>query len=458
MLTSSERVFGGRAAGAGATTLSTLLTARAAAAAGEPALSRLGGDTLTWGELDRRVTAVAAALRQVTAPGQRAAILIAPSPEHVVAFLGAIRAGLVAIPRPGRAAFADAEPSIVLATADTVPATRRFLAGLETCGHRVLAVDIVDAAPDFTEDPVAAEDVAFLQYPGGVMVTHANVVANARQAATVLPERTVVSWLPPDDPLGLLLTIALPVTTGRPAVLVDRQRVLADGLHWPDAATLVSDADPDLARLRDAVGASRVCHVLAEATALVAVAGEPAGQLVAIVDADGRRLPAGTAGELWVSGPNVARGYWNRPEESARVFCALITGDDEPRWWLRTGDIGVLAASGELTVTGRCEDLVAGHRPTDLEATATGAHPAVCRSIAFAAGDPAGAVLGVELATGVVPPPRGEVERAVRAALAAGHGLAPRRVVVLPPGGLPPTRGLCRDRFAAGLLAEDGLR
>ncbi|QKV78679.1 AMP-binding protein [Amycolatopsis sp. Hca4] len=162
------------------------------------------------------------------------------------------------------------------------------------------------------------EDVAYLQYPGGVMVTHANVLANARQAAEVLGRATVVTGLPPSDPLGLVLGVAVPIVTDRPAVLGDDASV-------PEA-------------LREA-------YVVAEATALVAC-GRPAGQRVAIVDRDGRRVPAGDLGEIWVSGPNVARGYWRRPGESARVFCARLTGDDEPRWWLRTGDQGFLDPAG----------------------------------------------------------------------------------------------------------------
>ncbi|SEF26239.1 Acyl-CoA synthetase (AMP-forming)/AMP-acid ligase II [Amycolatopsis pretoriensis] len=427
MLTSSERVFGGRVAEAGATTLSTLLARRAGVAGGEPALTWLA-TTLTWASLDRRVTAVAAALRQVTEPGQRAAILIARPVDHVVAFLGAIRAGLVAIPLDtgNRAAVTDAEPSIVLATADSVTATRRFLSTLDTCGHRVLAVDIVEKAKEFTEDPVAGEDVAYLQYPAGVMVTHANVVANARQAAAELPGRTIVSWRPPSDPLGLLLAVAVPITTGRPVVLVDRR----PPLHLPlDAGVLASAADPDLVRFREAFAADalRVCHVVAEATAVVAVEGAPAGQRIAIVDPAGRRRPAGEAGEIWVSGPNVGRGYWNRPAESARVFCAFLADDDEPRWWLRTGDLGVLDGSATLSVLGR---VVAGHDSRELEATAKGAHPAV-REAAATGGERAVVVVGLRPR---VVPPRGEVERAVRAALAAEHGLTPRRVVVLPAG------------------------
>ncbi|WP_370967824.1 AMP-binding protein [Amycolatopsis sp. cg9] len=447
MLTSSER----------ATTLATLLTARATAAGTEEALTWLDdgeATTVTWGELDRRVTAVAAALRQVTERGQRAAVLVAHPVEHVVAFLGALRAGLVAIPAgPDRArVFADAEPAIVLATSATVAATRRFLATLDTCGHRVLAVDAVPDAPGFTEDPVAAGDVAYLQYPGGVLVTHANVVANARQAAGVLGPGALVSRLPGGDPLGLLLGVAVPLVTGRPVVVSARLESLVE---LGPVTTLVSFADPELARVRAAFAAGqlRVCYTVAEATALVAC-GHPAGQRVAIVDPGGRRLPAGEAGEIWVSGPNVARGYWNRPAESARVFCALIAGDDEPRWWLRTGHLGVLAESGELSVLDA--DFAAGHHPRDLEATAGEAHPAVRDAAAFAVPG-AQVVLVVELAAGIVPP-RGAVERAVRGALSTRHGLTPRRVVVLSAGELPPTRAECRERYLAGLPTPDGLR
>ncbi|MEV4055040.1 AMP-binding protein [Amycolatopsis sp. NPDC049688] len=418
-------------------TLSKLLARRAAAAGDEPSMTWPGArTTLTWAGLDRRVTAVAAALRRVAEPGQRAAILIAPSPAYAVAFLGVLRAGLVAIPAgpDGRAhVLADAQPSIVLATAATVTAVRRFLSALDTCGHRVLAVDAVPDAP-FAETAPSPEGVAYLQYPGGVMVTHANIVANARQAAPLLAHPSVTTWLPPSDPLGLLLGVAAPVVTGRPVVLVDRRDVLAGAAGT--AGSLVRADDPDLDRLRAVFppGALRECYVRAEATALVSC-GRPAGQAVAIVGPDGRRRPPGAAGEIWVSGPNVARGYRNRPEESARVFCAFLTGDDEPRWWLRTGDLGVLDESGNLTVTGRV--LVAGHHPQDLEATAEEAHPAI-RPDAAAAFAVAGqqAVVVLELLDGVVPP-RGEVERAVRHAVSARHGLTLRRVVVLPAGEAP---------------------
>ncbi|MEH6822259.1 MAG: AMP-binding protein, partial [Dietzia psychralcaliphila] len=57
------------------------------------------------------------------------------------------------------------------------------------------------------------------------------------------------------------------------------------------------------------------------------------GQNIAIVDEDGHHLPVGTVGEVLISGPNVMRGYFGRPEETDRT---VVDG------WLRTGDVGHL--------------------------------------------------------------------------------------------------------------------
>jgi len=66
--------------------------------------------------------------------------------------------------------------------------------------------------------------------------------------------------------------------------------------------------------------------------------------------------PDGRTGEIWVRGPAVAHGYWNRPRETAETFNAR-TGDSA-RGFLRTGDLGALS-NGRLYVTGRIEDTVA---------------------------------------------------------------------------------------------------
>ncbi|MGH3520275.1 MAG: AMP-binding protein [Haloechinothrix sp.] len=71
--------------------------------------------------------------------------------------------------------------------------------------------------------------------------------------------------------------------------------------------------------------------------------GRPIDQTVVIVDPRTRRLMTPDAvGEIWISGPNVAQGYWGRAEETARAFHDVLDGDSTgQRSWLRTGDLGV---------------------------------------------------------------------------------------------------------------------
>ncbi|HEX5102342.1 MAG TPA: AMP-binding protein, partial [Pirellulaceae bacterium] len=103
------------------------------------------------------------------------------------------------------------------------------------------------------------------------------------------------------------------------------------------------------------------------------------GDEIVIVDPDSSRpLPAGSVGEICVAGASVAQGYWNKPEETARVFGLQLEG--HTRTFLRTGDLGFLH-EGELFVTGRCKDLIIirGRNlyPHDVELTVEKCHPAL---------------------------------------------------------------------------------
>ncbi len=70
---------------------------------------------------------------------------------------------------------------------------------------------------------------------------------------------------------------------------------------------------------------------------------------VRIVDEAGADVPTGTSGELWVKGPHVCAGYWNRPEATASSF---------RDGWFCTGDIGVRASDGYITLEGRRSELI----------------------------------------------------------------------------------------------------
>jgi long chain fatty acid CoA FadD26 len=85
--------------------------------------------------------------------------------------------------------------------------------------------------------------------------------------------------------------------------------------------------------------------------------------------------PAGTIGEIWVHGDNVAMGYWKKPTETERTFPAKLIapspGTPEGPW-LRTGDLGVVF-DADLFIVGRIKDLLIvdgrNHYPDDIEAT-----------------------------------------------------------------------------------------
>jgi long-chain acyl-CoA synthetase len=94
------------------------------------------------------------------------------------------------------------------------------------------------------------------------------------------------------------------------------------------------------------------------------------------VETGTRELPFGEAGELCISGPQVMKGYWNRPEDSAQVLRA----DADGRIWFHTGDIARIDEDGFTTIVGRKKDLIIvdgfNVYPSDVE-TVLYKHPAV---------------------------------------------------------------------------------
>jgi acyl-CoA synthetase (AMP-forming)/AMP-acid ligase II len=101
---------------------------------------------------------------------------------------------------------------------------------------------------------------------------------------------------------------------------------------------------------------------------------------IVIVDPESRtRCAPDVVGEIWVSGPTIAHGYWNRTQETEHTFRAFLKDTGEGPF-LRTGDLGFLR-DGELFVTGRLKDLIIidGRNvyPQDIELTVEQSHPAM---------------------------------------------------------------------------------
>ncbi len=111
-------------------------------------------------------------------------------------------------------------------------------------------------------------------------------------------------------------------------------------------------------------------------------------QLVIVDPQTSAKLPEGTVGEIWLSGPSTASGYWRKPELTQQVFEAQVYGETSGQTWLRTGDLGALR-EGELYVLGRVKEMVIvrgqNYYAVDLEVTANGSDPLLGndRTIAF---------------------------------------------------------------------------
>ena len=137
---------------------------------------------------------------------------------------------------------------------------------------------------------------------------------------------------------------------------------------------------------------------------------------VRIVDPDGRDVPPGEAGEIWIKGPNVVPGYWNQPELTAATFT---------QGWVRSGDIGRTDDEGFLYIVDRAKDIVirGGENISTLEVESVLLeHPAVLEVVVFSTPHPA---LGEEVGAVVRTAPRAEVTagqlRAHAAAALAAH-------------------------------------
>ncbi|HZB31894.1 MAG TPA: fatty acyl-AMP ligase [Streptosporangiaceae bacterium] len=190
----------------------------------------------------------------------------------------------------------------------------------------------------------------------------------------------------------------------------------------------------------------------------------PEGHEVVVVDPEqGAALPEGRVGEIWVRGPSVAAGYWNRPEPSEATFRAYLPGHEEP--FLRTGDLGFLLG-GELHVTGRIKDvmIVRGRNvyPQDVEIAAqeadgrTRAGGGAAFGIQVAGAEEVALVQEVSAA--------GEAEtaamlRRIRQAVSDAQGIGLAAICLVPPRTLPRTssgkirRAACREMFRRSELA-----
>jgi acyl-CoA synthetase (AMP-forming)/AMP-acid ligase II len=186
---------------------------------------------------------------------------------------------------------------------------------------------------------------------------------------------------------------------------------------------------------------------------------------ILIVDPDSRiRCDDNQVGEIWVSGPSITQGYWQKPEKTRQIFQAYLASGEGP--FLRTEDLGFLQ-NGELFVTGRLKDMMIirgqNHYPQDIELTVEQSHPALRPAC--------GAAFSIEVKGEERLVIVSEVERTylrklnvpevignIRQAIATQHNLQVYAAVLVKTGSIPKTssgkiqRYACRAGFLTGNL------
>jgi long-chain acyl-CoA synthetase len=288
---------------------------------------------------------------------------------------------------------------------------------------------------------VGHEDIAFLQYTGGTtgvskgaMLTHGNIVANVVQAeAWISPTfprdpQVVITPLPLYHIFALTANGFLFVQFGWKNVLITNPRdfpsFVAELRKYPFA--FLSGVNTLFNALLNTPGFDKLdfSHLLVTLGGGMAVqasvaerwkkvTGKPITQAwgltetspavcinppldefngsiglpipstdVAIMNDDGQQLAVGAVGEICVRGPQVMAGYWQRPDETAKV---MLAGG-----WLRTGDIGHMDERGFVYIEDRKKDmiLVSGFNvyPNEVEAVVA-THPGVLEAAAVAQPD-----------------------------------------------------------------------
>ncbi|MDI3315012.1 MAG: AMP-binding protein [Mycobacterium sp.] len=219
------------------------------------------GQTLTWSQVHRRALRVAHEIRRYCATGDRALILAPQSQDYITAFLGALQAGVIAVPLPvpvGGAhderissVFSDTSPAVILTTSAAIDSVEPYATPRpDGSAAAVVTVDVLgsDPATGSGVTPGDRPDTAYLQYtsgstrqPKGVAISYHNLLANYRQLMAnyfadygnvAPPDGAVVSWLPFYHDMGLFLGIIAPILGGYRSVLTSPVAFLQRPARW----------------------------------------------------------------------------------------------------------------------------------------------------------------------------------------------------------------------------------
>ena len=200
------------------------------------------------------------------------------------------------------------------------------------------------------------------------------------------------------------------------------------------------------------------------AQTLVGCGQAMADQKILIVDPETKTAcPQGKVGEIWVSGPSVALGYWRQPDATSEFFKARLEDTGEGPF-LRTGDLGFLD-DDELFVTGRIKDLIilrgVNLYPQDIEFTIQDSHPRLrpdCGAVFTVEAEGREQLVVVQELERRTKGDLGPVFDAIRRAVSVDHEMSLDAIVLVKAGSIPKTssgkiqRHACRNGYLDGSL------
>jgi fatty-acyl-CoA synthase len=184
-------------------------------------------------------------------PGDRVGIMAQTTPATALSFLGCWAAGAVAVPLPlpmraieprsfieqSEKRLAKVGAGILILPGQLIPMVGEMGEGIE-----MIAAEDLTCGGDLAPAPSTREDIALVQFtsgstsdPRGVILTHGNVIANARaisRKVKVTSRDTVVSWMPLYHDMGLIGFFITAISFGASLVLMSPQRFVADPSHW----------------------------------------------------------------------------------------------------------------------------------------------------------------------------------------------------------------------------------
>ena len=389
-----------------------------------------GRGSLTYADLDHRARHIAHRLVALDVHRNDAiGLFLDRSPEMIVGIFGILHAGAAYVPLDPAYPASRHDVAIRDAGVRVIVTVRRLADALPDSDARIVCIDEDDSPAGKTPDRASADDIAYILHtsgstgsPKGVPIAHANLALSTLARSTAYPEPPAVFLLLPSfafdsSVAGIFWTLTTGGALALPphrieqdvqalAEFIARHRVthtlclpplweavLSNApLDWLTSlrtvivageacplrlVTLHYDALPDVALWNEygpteATVWSTVHEVSRDMTEPRVPIGSPiAGTYVRVLDESGEPAPVGVPGELFIGGNGIARGYFNRPEETRARFVDDLAAAGSRLY--RTGDRVRWRGDGKLEFLGRVDQQlkIRGYRiePGEVEAT-----------------------------------------------------------------------------------------